>query len=258
MKLSTLVFMLFSLFVSGCYDKHNQPLPKEFNDYSNCDIAELRRLCKEGCCDITSDMICVGRVTSSDRDGNFYRSLVVEDATGGVEVKLGMYGAATQYPVGLMVALHLKGTAVMVEDGVVKVGLPPRSHDSSPREMESQEVVDVHILRSSSVEVVTPVVLTPSLFDIALCGRLVRVENLHYEPIAEGEEHGYIHFVDNEGRSIFVYITPYSDFFGIEMPASPLSVQGVLYYSAVGMGLGEQFVIRPRFRDDISTLCYTF
>ena len=250
--------MLFSLFVSGCYDNHHQPLPKEFDDYSNCDIAELRQLCNNGCHTIISDVICVGCVTSSDRDGNFYRSLVVEDETGGAEIKLGMYGTAKQYPVGLKVVLSLKGTAVTVEDGVVKVGLPPRSYDNSPREMESQQVVDTHIARSNSVEMVTPIVLTPSMFDIALCGRFVKVENMRYEPIIDSEEQEYVHFVDDGGRDVFVYISSYSDFFGVELPTSPTSLQGVLYYDTVGMGVGKQFVIRPRFKDDISTIYYTF
>ena len=256
MKLLFLVIVLFSVVASGCYDNNTTPLPKGFEEGYTYNIAQLRKLCENGCYNITSDIICVGRVTSSDKEGNFYRSIVVEDNSGGVEVKLGTYNLSTQYPVGLMVSLHLNGTAIMNENGVMQVGLPPQNHDSTPRDMEAQEVIDKHIIRSNSVEPTTPLLCDIKLLNHSLCGRFIRIENLHHSPLPDREEcatlSGYHRFTDTENNTIFSYISPYADFANKEIPISDISIQGILYYETVGMGIGGQYVIKPRFEDDIS------
>lgn len=256
MKLLFLVIVLFSVVASGCYDNNTTPLSKEFEEGYTHNIAQLRKLCENGCYNIISDIICVGRVTSSDKEGNFYRSIVVEDNSGGVEVKLGTYNLSTQYPVGLMVSLHLNGTAIMNENGVMQVGLPPQSFDSAPREMEAQEVIDKHIIRSNSVEPTTPLLCDIKLLNHSLCGRFIRIENLHHSPLPDREDcstlSGYHRFTDIENSAIFTYTSPYADFTNTEIPTSNISIQGILYYEAVGMGIGGQYVIKPRFEDDIS------
>jgi hypothetical protein len=225
-------------------------LPDNFSEQANSTIGQLRQLCEKECYNITSDIVCVGRVTSSDRDGNFYRSITIEDESGGVEVKLGIYNIASQYPVGLMVALHLNSTAIMVENGVVQVGLPPQRFDSSPREMEAQEVIDRHIIRSNSIEQVEPLLCDIDDLDLSLCGRFVRVENLSYTPLTE-QKTEYYRLTDNEDRVIFLFVSAYSNFANLKMPTTHLLIQGVLYHEAVGEG--RQFVIKPRCADDIST-----
>jgi hypothetical protein len=182
--------------------------------------------------------------------------MVVEDSSGGLEIKLGTYNIESQYPIGLLVEIHLQDMAVMIEDGVVKAGLPPRSYESAPRELESQEVIDNHIIRTNSIVAVEPAECDIASLDDALCGRLVGVDNLTYEPLVDAAEpsvaEGFHRFVDGNGGEIFVYISPYADFATTELASSKLHIQGVLYYESVGGELGEQFVIRPRSKDDIS------
>jgi hypothetical protein len=253
MKRFASVLILFSIVVSGCYDNHSEPTPGEFSKQANCTIAQLRELCNDGLCYLVKEeRICVGRVTSSDREGNFYRSVVIEDNSGGVEVKLGTYNLASQYPVGLMVALHLDGTALMIENGVVQMGLPPQSFDSAPREMEAQEVIDRHLLRSNSIAPTTPSVSTVEELSASRCGQFVEVENIIHAPLTESNEEEYYRFVDESNNAIFIYISRYADFSDTEIPISLHSVQGILYHESVGLGIGKQFVIKPRFKDDFS------
>ena len=257
MKRLFIILFLFLPLVSGCYDSHNEPSSKDVTTNANCTMEQLRQLCPNGCYTVITDMICAGRVVSSDSEDNFYRSVVVEDGSGAVEVKLGIYNVASQYPLGLLVEIRLKGTAVMIENGVVKVGLPPRSYESAPREFEVQEIIDNHILRTNSVVIVEPTACNIPLLNSALCGRFICVDGLIYTPVAEDVEQslkeGYYRFVDENGNAIFVYISPYADFANLEIPTSELSIQGILYYESVGGDFGKQFVVRPRSKDDIST-----
>ena len=36
------------------------------------------------------------------------------------------------------------------------------------------------------------------------------------------------------------------------IPTPEVEIRGILYYETVGMDIGKQFVIKPRFADDIS------
>lgn len=248
--------ILTALFLfCGCYDKHNEPPTESFSMQANAKIETVRQLCTNGCYNIVSDIVCVGRITSSDRDGNFYRSVFVEDGTSAVEIKLGTYNTSTQYPVGLMVALRLKGCAVMLDNGILQVGLPPQSFDTAPREFEVQEIIDRHIVRSNSIEEITPLTLDIPSLHTSLCGRFVRISGLHYVPLTDSEGNSeYYRFIDNEERIIFAYISPYADFSAIVLPTTTTTIQGILCHESVGGEMGQQFVIKPRFADDISDI----
>ena len=245
------IIVALLLGLGGCVRHSNSGAEDEVS--ANCNMATLRQWCQNGCYTINSDLVCVGRVTSSDRAGNFYRTLVVEDETGGVELLLGTYNIASQYPVGLKVALHLKGLAVAAKGEVVQVGLPPQSFDDLPREMESQVVIDSHLVRSNSVEDIEPTECDLSAICASLCGRFVAFGSLSHTPLEGVEESDYYRLVDSGGNAIFLYVSSYSEFANPDIPSSELSVRGILYYEAVGMGIGRHFVVKPRTKDDIST-----
>lgn len=253
-------FLLFItillLSFSGCYDNHSIPSETDLSLKANFDIAELQTFCSDGCHTITRDFICVGRVTSSDREGQFYRTLFIEDESGGAAIKLGLYDIASRYPVGTQIALHLQNSAVMLKDGVVVVGLPPRSYDSEPREFESPEVIDRYIIRGTSVEAIEPRICHIAELDSSLCGRFVKISGISYAPLTDEEDmptiEGYRRFVNSNGEAIFTYVSPYADFAAEKIPTEEISVCGILYYETVGMDIGKQFVIKARFSDDFT------
>jgi hypothetical protein len=250
------ILIVAAAILSGCYNRHSEAPATEFAEEENTSIGALRKLCADGLFVVESDFVCVGRVTSSDREGNFYRSIVVEDESGAVEIKLGIYNSAVQYPVGVEVALLLNNTAMQIERGVVQIGLPPHSFDETPREMESQEVIDSHIVRSSSVEPTTPLPCNIPSLEVEACGRFIAIEGLRYAPLEGDEEtlaEGYYRFADGEGNTIFVYISPFADFAESAIDTAKCNVQGILYHEVVGLDMSEEFVIRPRFKDDIAT-----
>ena len=260
MKRFATILILLLLFFSSCYDNHEGAQSTDLSERDNCDISQLLSRCQEGVYLVTTDMVCECRVTSSDREGNFYRSIVVEDCSGGAEIKLGIHNTASQYPVGLTVKLRLNGTAIMLENGVMQVGLPPQPYDDSPREMVTKAVIEKHILRTDSVNPVEPLSCDIASLNTSICGRFIAIDNLRYTP-AEGEEksslEGYSHFTDESGNSILIFVSPYANFATSAVPTEPVSVQGILYLETVEED-EKQFVIKPRFKDDISTIDSAF
>lgn len=257
-RLSLLVLVIATF--CSCYDRHSEPPINDGALSENCDISQLHQLCKGGCHTVSSDIVCVGRVTSSDSEGNFYRSMFVEDATAGVEILLGTYNIEAQYPVGVSVELHLKGCAIMAKDGIVQVGLPPQSFDTAPREFESEVVIDRHIIRGSSVEDIEPLVCAIPSLDASLCGRFVKVTNIWHAPLSDSNEEPslveYHRFSNDNEDIVYAYISPYAEFASMPIPSEFVSLQGILFHESVNDGKGRQFVIKPRFKDDISTIDY--
>ena len=51
-------------------------------------------------------------VVSTDEGGNFYKSMVVQDETGAIEIQLDMNGLFNLYPVGQKVIIDCRGLIV--------------------------------------------------------------------------------------------------------------------------------------------------
>lgn len=70
-------------------------------------IAKLQAM-KQGMA-IDSDVVVAGIVVMDDRSGNYYKKIVIEDSTGGIEVLLDQYNLYNDYPVGRKVYIKCKG-----------------------------------------------------------------------------------------------------------------------------------------------------
>ena len=95
-----ILYIVVATLFSGCYEGFNEAERGDKLPTRNTTIADLKGRYPNEYHTIEQDIVCEGRVTSSDRDGNFYRSLFIEDESGGLEILLGIYDSYTQYPVG--------------------------------------------------------------------------------------------------------------------------------------------------------------
>lgn len=201
-------------------------------------------------------MSCVGYVTSTDRAGNFYHKLIIEDGTGALEILIGTHLTASQYPIGTLIELRLEGLATMLNNGVVEVGLAPQSFDNQPRPMEAKEIIDQHLIRCGKVENVEPLNCAITELEESLCGRLITISSLCHTPLEGYEEEatmvGYHRFTDSEGNAIFTHVSDYADYANGDIPTSESSITGILYHESVGMNIGRHFVIRTRTANDIT------
>jgi hypothetical protein len=77
----------------------------------NCSIAELKALYTTHGkpVQVASNLIIKGQVTSSDEDGNVYREIYIQDATGGLDVKIGRSSSYDDFKVGQIVYIKCYG-----------------------------------------------------------------------------------------------------------------------------------------------------
>lgn len=243
-----IILLLCASVASGCYDNHsNSPTDETSADRGNCTLAQLRSLCKEGHFYTIPNGTCVGRVTSSDEEGNFYRSLYIEDESGGAEILLGLYNNHTQYPVGLEITTHLEGLAATINNGLLQIGLTPESYDISLREIEPQELIDRHIIRGNDITPIEPIRCSITELETTMCGRLIRIDGLCHSPIDEERE--YYRFTDSNGEVIYAYISEYAT---LKPSLSANSLTGILRLETVVANEDKHFTIAPRFEYDFT------
>lgn len=89
----------------------------------NKTIAQLKALhLSSGSYDrITEDIIVCGEVTMDDRSGNYYKTLVIEDETGGIEVKFNDGFLYTQFPLGRKICIRCKDLILTDYNGVTQL-----------------------------------------------------------------------------------------------------------------------------------------
>lgn len=217
-------------------------------------IGALRELLAGASVTVQGDIVVAGTVTADDRSGNFYRTLAIEDEGAGMEVRAAVDRLHIDYPVGCRVTLRLRGLALGSSYGVLQAGAPPAAGSRYPTDyIPSRPALDAVLVRHD--EAATPPVparlsldgLTPEL-----CGTLVRVDGLRYAPeeLEEGSWSGYKRFVDDRGRAIHTYVSPYADFADEEPPVSLCTLRGILQYESSG----GRYLIKLRDATDCSEI----
>ncbi len=155
---------------------------------------------KTWCWEVDEDIWIRGRVTTSDKSGNFYKSFYIQDdANGpGIEVKIGRTSLYNDYKVGQEIYISLEGLSVgeygyktgnYGGQGTIQIGLKdPVQGDYSTAYIESQFIINQHVFRCDidDIKEIAPRRITslPSESDCQATsdavGALVTIEGLKY------------------------------------------------------------------------------
>ena len=210
---------------------------------------------------IEDDIVVVGRITSSDRDANFYRTIVVDDGTGAVEVMMGITPIFGDYPEGLMVALRLEGCYAAYQRGVLAVGARAEEYEGyDVGYLTSRQAVDRVVVRSTDVAVQSPHRRSIAELRFENCGDLVRIDGVRLvastsvdtlagETLHDACWRGYALFKSVEGDSIAVYTRDYARFAESAIPLEEVALTGVLEWAKYNGGR-ECYQLKMRYEED--------
>lgn len=120
----------------------------------NTTILDLKNMYKGAPVTISDDIVIGGQVISEDRSGNVYKSLYIQDATGGIELKLGKNGLYNDYKLGQWVYVKCSGLTLGAYNGMVQLGWESNDSKYETSYIEVQYIIDTHIFRG---EIGTPV-----------------------------------------------------------------------------------------------------
>ncbi len=256
MKRSVVIGMLALCGLScGCHEHFDTPDTSGEIPAANITIASLRSFYRGETVPIREELVIGGRVVSSDEAGNFYRTLVLDDGTGGVELRIAEYNLYTIYAPGSYLTASLQGCALGERNSVLQIGMPPDAYSPYPTDYISSRVLLERMLHRADErpEIMPAVVCTLPQLNTALCGRLIRIDALRLRPDADRTVpqpwEGYRLFEDAAGGTIAVYTSAYARFSEQETPQETCSLTGILEYGTAG-GYGKQFILQMRDEND--------
>ena len=168
---------------TGNYDKPEYQQPEA--RVPNMTIADLKDLyVANGNKPVTieTDILVGGQVTTSDKVGNLYKSLYIQDETAGIEVKIGKNGLYNEYKLGQWVYVNCEGLTVGDYNGMIQIGYSDPSGEYETSYMEHSAIVETHVFKGPYADPVEPVTITESqLHDKVNLGRLVTIRDLKYD-----------------------------------------------------------------------------
>jgi Family of unknown function (DUF5689) len=188
---------------------------------------------------ITDDLVVRGVVISDDRPGNFYKQLVIQDETGGLEIET--YGTFlyTQFPIGREIAVRCKGLQLFQENGLTR--LVGHSYEESGRFVAvglTDAQIRTNIVKGPlATNPLQPRVVTINqLSDPALLNTLVQINNVQF--IADDTSKTYAEvqppsnvnrtLVDCSGNEMILRNSGYSAFANLPLPNGRGSVIAVV------------------------------
>lgn len=160
-------------------------------------VAEVAALYQGQAVRVDAPMVLKGTVSSSDQSGNIYKSLYIQDETGGIELKIGKNGLYNEYKPGQ--TIYVKMTGLMVGmygyksgnyggNGMVQIGLEDPTGEYETAYFEVDYAIKRHIFRGKIGPAVKPVVLKENQLPtknatLATCpyiGKVVTIKGLKY------------------------------------------------------------------------------
>ncbi|MCH5334556.1 MAG: hypothetical protein J1D86_01955 [Alistipes sp.] len=205
---------------------------------SEISIARLRAEAVGVSTIIRDDISVRGRVTANDAYGEYYKAVVIEDASGGIEIELDAYALYAMLPLYAEVTVHCQGLAIGRYGRMLELGAPPAGEYPSDR-IAYGDIMKYITLRTEASAPVEPQNVQIALLDDSHIGRTVRIGCLHAAVPglcwADTDYEGrYVdtqrRVVDADGRSIAVSISANALYAHEPMPAGEFSLTGIVEY----------------------------
>lgn len=201
---------------------------------------------------INEEMVVRGRVTTSDRAGNFYRTLCIEEEGYALELLVGSDQLHSRYPLGSELVVNLRGLTLAQSRGVLQAGRRAADYQYGALEyLDAQALIDKHLFRTESpIEKPRARQLAISELKPELCGTLVCLTGLSWEsqPDELPTLEGYHRFRDSSNDSLHLYVSSYARFANLPMPKGEVALRGILQHLSSGDHAG--YLIKPRDEED--------
>ncbi|MCF6166957.1 DUF5689 domain-containing protein [Lutibacter sp.] len=130
---------------------------------------------------IDTDVVIEGYVVSSDKSGNIYKTLSIQDKpenpTSAIKISIDATDLYTKYDIGRKIYVKLKGLAVGYSFGSVQIG---QAVGGELARISSFEVKN-HIFRSCEVAQIIPKKVTISALSKDMLEMLIEIENVQFK-----------------------------------------------------------------------------
>ena len=226
------------LLISACSDATS-------GDYTSrprgtISIAYLKSLARAESTLITDDISIEGYVIANDLFGEYYKSIVISDASGGIEIGIDMRRTTIEFPISARVVVHCSGLALGNHGGQLTLGAIPE------REYTVDRIAEIDVNRYMLIDKENPVAIEPAQITLAdlspeIIGNYVRIDNLSFihdaglawcdcDPVTGEHITTKRTAYDEHNNSIFVRTIAQCDYRSEEIPSDRCSLFGIVEY----------------------------
>lgn len=228
-KLFFLGLLLSLAALPACVDTEFEEPPvtgQELEVTPNATIADLKALYIEGRLTVIEEELIVGGiVVGNDVQGNFFRSLIIQDSTAGIEVRINLTDAFNLFPLGREVAIDCQGLVLGEFNGITQLGGYIYEEGGG---QELGDIIDYNerIYRGMLVGEPEPAIRTIPQLGTNDISTLVKLENVEFASFELGLTYADVFgrqtlnrtLQDCNGNEIVVRSSGYADFANDTLP----------------------------------------
>lgn len=178
------------LLLSSCKKTYTDPpLIGEPDVVANITIKDIKARYTSGVpVEITDDAVIEGVVAMDDRSGNYYQQIAIQDATGGVLLRLAGNNLYNDYPVGRKLYVKLKGLFLGQYNGTLQFGggVDTPYLNQGGVTLLAYNLRDRHIIKGALNQPLVPKVVTVAQLTTTLqdpyISTLVKLEGFEFAP----------------------------------------------------------------------------
>jgi len=224
------VFLLL-LSLSSCIKDDFDAPPADGEDpdiTANTTIAQLKQLFTSSPVQITDSLVIQGVVTSSDKAGNFYKTLVIQDATAGISIRLDQTDLYADYPIGRRIFVKCKNLWLGDYGDLVQIG--GALDDSDPQNPGvlpiPSALIGNYLLKGKYNIPVAPIVLTIDQLDNLYQNMLIQLNDVEFasaelgktyaDAVEQNSENRML--TDCNGNSVILRNSGFAQFAGDTLP----------------------------------------
>ena len=230
-SLIALYAMACSDATSGDYDSPPQGLVS---------IAYLKSLARAESTIIAHDISIEGYVVANDLFGEYYKTIVISDKSGGIAISIDESHTAVRFPIGARVIVHCSGLALGSNGGTLTLGAMPEREYTVDR-IAASDIERYITLDKENSQVVEPTLITISEMAPAHIGNYVVIDDLCFNEQAgltwcdkDSLTGQYITTqrtaYDSANHSLLIRTIAECDYRGEYIPAGRGSLYGIVEY----------------------------
>ncbi len=170
------VILIIALALWGC----RKPVPPFDETPSGVvSIAHLKSLARGESYTITDDISIEGYVIANDLFGEYYKSIVISDESGGVEIAVDVAKTATQFPISARVVVYCSGLTLGDYGGSLTLGAIPEGEYSVDR-ISSKDILRYFLVDKTTPKAIEPVRLNINEIKEEHIGNYIRLDNVTF------------------------------------------------------------------------------
>lgn len=229
----TLILTFFAVFAVGC-TKTNVPHPDAGNAVS---IAYLKSMYEREPVTVTGDIYINARVISTDQYGNFYKTLMLEDDTGGIAMRIDLDNYHRTYYRGMRLRVACNALVISSYGGMLQLGAYAWTDAQPDLGRISANRLPAVITIVAGMDVTPePLLLTIPELSPDHIGRFAAFNGVQFadaesgrtwsDPDADTDRQ----ICDREGNTLIIRTSRHAEFAGRLLPSRSGYIEGVVTY----------------------------